>query len=197
MIRNTTVAAVATALLALPASAATVTSLVGDKDCFGTNGACVESPTDWLPGGWGAVVQEPGDPGFTDVVLSGGGTTGWTHAFAAGSYTSATLSILTAGIADIYGPYAVFADGVKVGEMPLDGFGHIIVETFTFALDPAAASDGLLDISFQSVAGDSWAIDHSEVTLESATVVPLPASGLLLGGVVVALGAASRRRRAR
>lgn len=166
----------------LTANAATVTSLYGDKDCFGTGGACVEDGSTWLPGGWGAVTQTATDPVWTDKGYSGA-TAQWTHSFAAGSYSSASITIKTLGMADIYGPYDVLVDGVVVGSMPLDGFGHILVDTFTFGLDVLLLADGLLDVSISTVTGDLWAIDYSEVTAEMGDLspVPVPAAVWLFG----------------
>ncbi|WP_425038529.1 VPLPA-CTERM sorting domain-containing protein [Primorskyibacter sp. S187A] len=165
------------------ASAATV-DLIGDKDCFGTNDVCVEDGTTWLPGGWSAVTQDGLDPTFMDITTNGGSAS-WTHSYAAGTYSSASLSFRTAGIADIAGPYDVLVDGVKVGEMPLDGSGHILVETFTFAVDTALVNDGAATVSFVVDGVDTWAIDYSELTLGMTTApVPLPAGlPLLLAGL--------------
>ncbi|MFT4151126.1 MAG: VPLPA-CTERM sorting domain-containing protein [Paracoccaceae bacterium] len=185
-------------LLSLPgiASAATVTSTVGDKDCFGTNDACVEDGATWLPGGWGSLVQTGSDPSFTDVITNTASTVSWVHSFAAGAYTAASLVLRTAGIADIAGPYGIYVDGILVGEMPLDGYGHILVETFSFSFDPSLASDGSLTISFTPSWSDSWAIDYSEVTLSTGSAaVPVPAAGLLLAGAIGLGAAVSRRRR--
>ncbi|MFV0513110.1 MAG: hypothetical protein ACK5MY_05690 [Jhaorihella sp.] len=185
-------AAVVAAGMGTAASAA-VLDLIGDKDCFGAGGACTEGAT--LPGGWGAVTQGGGDPAFTDIHTSSGGTTSWTHSFGAGTYTGGMLSIRTAGIADIAGPYDVLVDGVSVGMMPFDGFGHILVETFTFAVGAALLADGMATVSFDSVSGDSWAIDYSELTADMAAI-PVPASLPLLGGALFGLIAFGRRRKA-
>ena len=104
------------------------------------------------------------------------------------------MTILTAGIADIAGPYDVSVDGVKVGEMPLDGFGHILAETFTFAIDPLALLDGMATVTIGFTdTSDLWAIDYSEIT---ASKVPTPATIALFGLGLIAVGFARRRNKA-
>ena len=103
----------------------------------------------------------------------------WDHVFAAGSYSAATLSIRTAGIADISGPYNVLVDGILVGIMPLDGIGHILVETFTFALDASILLDGMASVLIEPIgSGDTWAIDYSRI--DAVRAVPEPGTLALL-----------------
>jgi hypothetical protein len=189
----TRIAVVGLAFL-LPAGAFAVpmTDLIGDKDCFGTLGACVEDGVTWLPGAWPSVTQGVGDPPFTDKHFNTSTTQMWTHTVGAGAYTSALLTFRTAGIADIAGPYGVFVDGVLVGQMPLDGFGHILVETFSFAFNPALLLDGAAVVSFTPGSSDTWAIDYSELTY----TVPEPASAGLLGLGIAGLGWLRRRKSA-
>lgn len=179
-------------LLSTAAFAVPVTSLVGDKDCFGTYDVCAETGS-WLPAGWG-ISAEGDDPTFTDRGISTSSTTSWEHSIAAGSYSSATLTIRTLGIADIYGPYGVYVDGILAGFMPYDGTGHILVETFTFSFDASVLTDGLALVSFTSVAGDLWAIDYSEIVAEAS--IPVPSVLALLGLGLVAMGFSRRKRSA-
>jgi hypothetical protein len=194
MMKTMMIAAIVGIGFATGASAAALTDLEGDKDCFGTGGACIEDGVTWVPGLWGAEMQDASDPADMDIFRSGGTGT-WTHTFAPGAYTNASLSFLTAGIGDIGGPYDVFADGTKIGEIPFDGgTGHILAETFTFAVPVGLLADGSLTVSFAvTTSTDAWAVDYSELTADM-DVIPLPAAGALMLGALAALGAAGRRR---
>lgn len=181
---KTLLAALTLSLAAVaPASA---DSLLGDKDCFGTLGACTEGS--FVP--YGTISADVSDPAFTDRWMTTSDTQPWSHTFAPAS-SGGLLSFRTLGIGDVAGPYDVFADGVVVGQIPYDGgVGHNFVETFTFALSPAIMADGIVNVSFTPSPSDGWAIDYSEVT-----AVPEPETyAMLLAGLGL-LAFAGRRRK--
>lgn len=160
--------------LLMPAASFAAIDLLGDEDCFGTNDVCLEDGSTWLPGGWAAVTSTVDDPPFTDTQISDGAIVSFTHTLSPGSYSNTSFEMRTLGIADIAGPYDVLIDGVVVGQMPLDGFGHILVETFVFPFDPALLSDGSVTVSFDPEPGDSWAIDYSKITYGDGEATPVP-----------------------
>ena len=183
--------ALAAATLALPlAAGASSISLFGDKDCFGSGGACTEGVN---LAHWGVVSTGGADPAPTDQRISTGLPVSWTQTFAPGSYADALVTLRTAGIADIAGPYTLFADGVALGVMPLDGFGHRQVESFSFAVDGALLADGSVDFSFTPSSGDLFAIDYAEITGRSVSAVSAPGTLALAGLALAAL--LGRRRR--
>jgi uncharacterized protein (TIGR03382 family) len=104
------------------------------------------------------------------------------------------VTIRTAGFADIAGPYTLFADSASIGAFPIDGDGHILVETFSFSLTDAMVADGSVTFSFTPNASDTWAFDYIEITADTGTV-PLPGTLALAGLGLLGLGL--RRRPAR
>lgn len=181
--------ALTAALLALPGAAtASSISLFGDKDCFGSGLACTDGSS---LANWG-LVSNSGDPAPTDRRISTGSPVTWTMSFAPGTYADALVTLRTVGLADLHGPYTLFADGAAVGSIPMAGAGHIRIETFSFVLDSALLTDGSVNFSFTPALGDLFAIDYVEITGRSVAAVPVPGTLALAGLALV--GLALRRR---
>jgi hypothetical protein len=176
-------------------SAQTSLSLVGDKDCFGTGWTCTEGAS--LSSVWADVGPDAGDPAFTDARLRNIHPT-WSHTFTppvSGGY----LTIRTAGIAEVYGPYGVFVDGLSVGEFPLDPDMDYEVETFTFGLTSGMLADGEIEVRFESGMYDWWAVDYAEVFASDvddgdAVVTPEPSAVAIFAVGLLGLGFVARRR---
>lgn len=179
---------------------ADVTSLLGDKDCFGvpTATTCPDGSgfvTD-LGGALFTNYQTPGDPSFTDNWTSPGGVS-YTHVYALPvSPISATLELRIAGIHDIYlsNPYTVDVNGTAVGTIAPnpDAIAFQEVKTYDFAL-PVGLLTGSDTVSWSGTALDGYIIDFSQLTV--TTAVPEPGSIVLLVTAASLVGCLVRRRR--
>ena len=183
------------AFCSTPASA--VTSLVGDKDCFGLGGSCPDG-TLWRDGLGGTFFnnyQGLGDPSFTDK-WSADADVSYMHTYALAGATSASLTIGTAGIADSRGPWDVLFNGTLLGQFTVNNNANAFqeVRTFTFNV-PVGLLTGsdtvLLKINNPSIT-DGYSIDYSELHI---TAVPEPQTYALMLGGLAAMGAIARRRR--
>lgn len=213
-------AVLAAALSATSVSAATVTSLVGDRDSFGT-GADLSSQL--TTSQVGAGVQEADDPaGFDDW---NPGEVSWAHEFSLnGEYIiSAQLEISTFDLEDDGDgdgrggePFdtTLFLDGREVtgafdDVSTVDGTSTTLLSRNVTFFDLGAEffpllEDGLLQVILNPYAGaqkDHIAIDYASLKIvTSATrpdqpvaAVPLPLSGVLLLSSVLGLGVFRRR----
>lgn len=184
------------------ASAAVVTSLVGDKDCFGLGGPCPDG-TLWRDGLGGVFFnnyQDPGDPAFTDKWSSDIGPT-YQHSYSLGGQTplSAELEIRTAGLADNRGPWDVFFEGVLVGVFPTNtstnAFQEVVTHVFSIPVALLTGADDVLLAINIPVQTDGYSIDFSELRV-TVTEAPEPSTvGLFALAMLVAV--AMRRRRTR
>lgn len=171
-------------------SAATITSLYGDRNGFGIGAEAGKSFT-WsdIQQSFGTYSQFPTDEwsnrGILELEL------GWTHTYSRdnlGTLTSACLEIFTGGQGD-YGASRLYLDDLLVGFIPSDG-GNI-ARRHTLDLSPYLNMlDGentfRLETAFsQENYADNWVLDYSLLTIsdsENVSCVPLPSSLLLLAG---------------
>jgi hypothetical protein len=169
--------------------AGTITSTLGDKDCFGIGGSCPDGSM--IATGFDN--QTAGDPVFTDKydVFS---PISYSHTYSLGGATilSAELEIRTLGIADsdnvrTRGPWDVLVGGTTVGQFPSNGafFADQMVTTHLFSIPV-----GLLTVSSAAIilntnvpdSIDGFAIDYSELRLTTSdSAVPEPGTLILFG----------------
>lgn len=184
-----------------PSNAATITSLVGDKDGFGLPGAPAVPADgtlwrDQLGGVFFTDYRDAGDLAnapFTDIWFSGSAIS-YTHTYSLAGLTptSAQLSLQIAGVADSpvtpRGPWDVFANGTLLGQIPqnfdANAFQEIKIYTFNMPTALVTGSDSiLLNINVPSI-GDGYSINYSELTINA---VPEPSALALAGLSVLAL----------
>ncbi len=183
------------ALLALACSglslhAATITSLVGDKD---------QNPPP-NPDGHGIVHEAEDLPGFDQRLV--GGTYSWTHTFAPSDGAAATAAVLDIAVVGfIDGNYPginnrLYLNGVEVSgafDNSMDGW-----RLYTFNVPLAFVSSGALLVTVNVSSLEGWGgVDFSELrlTVPGGNSVPDTAATGMLAGLALAGLALARRRR--
>ena len=192
--------AMAFAGIASQSQAATITSLVGDIDGFGGQTA---------PGAIGVSVdaesyfdnRTASDPLFTDVWqyaqedgAPGASPLTYAHTYdlAGGTATSASLTIMEAGMGDTSGTWSVQFNGTEIGS-----FTSGSEETSTlrsFIIDPTliGVGPGIVSLIFDGYK-EGYAIDYSSLSIE-VSAVPLPAAMPLFGACLAVMGFFGWRR---
>lgn len=181
------------------ASAATITSLVGDKDGFGGASASAVPHGESLPTHYSN--RDAGDPAFHDAwgfeYLGGdfASPLNFRHDYAmAGTPVAATFFINVQGMSDNGGPWELRFNGVRLGAVA--NSGSTMAELFGYDV-PVGLLTGsdVIELIYADVALEGYAINFSELVIRAASApVPAPAAmPLLLGG----LAALMRLRRIR
>lgn len=174
----------------LSVHAATITSLVGDKD---------QNPPP-NPDGHGIVHEAEDLPGFDQRLV--GGNYSWTHTFAPSAGASATAAVIDIAVVGfIDGNYPginnrLYFNGNEVAgafDNSLDGWN-----LYTFNVPLAFVSSGSLLVTVDVSSLEGWGgVDFSELrlTVPGGNSVPDTAATGLLAGLALAGLALARRRR--
>lgn len=182
------------------ASAIVITNLYGDNDGFGVGIAPDASFTGFYPE---LSKDDPADIGtITDTYVLGDQS--WSHAYdvtGLGPIRSVELELLTYG-QGWHGLSNVFFDEVLVGQLTdadnstrLLGTNWARLNTFNLSLAGSFTGLNTIRIDTASPNDDQWALDYSELRIETGafSAVPEPASLALFGTALVALAFVRRR----
>ncbi|MEM9840006.1 MAG: hypothetical protein AAF830_12750 [Pseudomonadota bacterium] len=196
-------AAFAAAFLALglsSASAASLTSLVGDKDGFG--GAFATDVPDNVDGPTNYNNTSGGDLAFHDVWLfeQNGGIAGspleFMHVYDMPmNPVSATFSINVQGMGDGPRVWDVVFNDVVIGQITSPGSRLARLLSFDVAVDLLTGSDMVALVLAVDI-GEGYAVNFSELAIETATApVPLPGALPLLATALAGFSVRQRMRR--
>ncbi|MFV0513107.1 MAG: hypothetical protein ACK5MY_05675 [Jhaorihella sp.] len=193
-------AAVVAAGIGTAGSAAPVTLVEGDKDCFGLGGTCAVGDRwrDDLGGVFFTDYSTASDPVGTDNWDTSAALGGPSISFdlsGVGTIVSASLSIFYAGLELATGG-DVKVNGTSVGTLQTfgpDAFQLVDLGVFG-GIEALLAGSSIVDITASS-GGDGFIVDYMQLDLEVAAAIPLPASLPLIGGALFGLVALGRRRK--
>jgi hypothetical protein len=173
------------------AKAASLSILVGDKDCFGLGELCADGtlwrdelggkfpskPSNNVSGSSGSY-RSASDADFTDKWFAGRNIT-YTNSYDFNGEipVSAELVIRTAGLVDNRGPWDVLFNSILLGQFATNtspnAFQQVVTHIFSVPINLLTGSDNiLLDINKQSLV-DGYSIDYSELHITTkAKAVP-------------------------
>ena len=191
-------------LAATMASAAQISSLYGDLNCFNLTGvtSCPDGSL-WETQLGGVFFmdyrtpQEKAANSVADIWFGPGSITWQMPSYSDAGATSATLVMRFAGIAEIApaGGYTVLFDGTSIGTIPMNTNPNAYQEVLTYTYNvPVNLLNGADKIAI-STGKDGYIMAYAQLTVNTgASGVPEPATfGLLLAGAA-ALGAAKLRK---
>lgn len=206
MIKNTHVLGMALSLAVATGSAqaSMITDLVGDKDGFGGQVAA-GVPADGTSIGYSFDNRSGSDPSFTDVWLyeqsTGPSPIDYTHAYSLGGEIAinAFLDIQTAGMGDDRGPWEVFFNNNLVGAFggPGSSVGgtESILHSFAIDTDFLTGVDSV-SLVYTDSQYEGYAINFSELRIETVAGVPEPGTLALLGLGLAGIGISRRKKAA-
>lgn len=187
--RKSLLAAMAMSLFAMSANATIITSLLGDKDCFGIaaqGGSPCATGLHYVNDLGGTFFEDnrSGDPLVTDIWHTGSQSFVITIAGLGGSVVSASLDLFHAGAGTVT-PGSISVNAVDFGGF---GGGDNLSTLTTYDITAVVTGSNTVDITLSG--GDGWSLDYAELTVET---VSEPLTLGLMGLGLIGLGLRRRR----